>query len=127
MPRGIPCAGALVPNQPIWPIHRYDGIYRNVTIEDYCFRGVRMQRRDQQAPLTHIRPTRLIRHPHQFLATDKWKKIEHQKDTDVAAQPTHTFNRDSIGVAERPYCATRLLGKSRLQHSYDATWNATDV
>ena len=61
-----------------------------------------MQRPDQQAPPTHIRPTRLIRHPHQFLATDKWRKIEHQKDMDVAAQPTNTFHKDSIGVAEHP-------------------------
>ncbi|GAC1615542.1 MAG: hypothetical protein NVS4B11_02700 [Ktedonobacteraceae bacterium] len=64
-----------------------------------------MQRRDQQAPLTHIRPTRLIKHPHQFLPTSKWKTSEHpeqQDGLDVASQPTNILHKDSIGVAERP-------------------------
>ncbi|GAC1430010.1 MAG: hypothetical protein NVS4B1_28570 [Ktedonobacteraceae bacterium] len=75
-----------------------------------------MQRRDQQAPLIHIRPTRLIRHPHQFLATDKWKKLEHQNGTDVAAQPTNTLHQASNVVAERP--TTLGAGPSLLlQHS----------
>ncbi|GAC1646780.1 MAG: hypothetical protein NVS4B12_14080 [Ktedonobacteraceae bacterium] len=74
-----------------------------------------MQRRDSQAPLTHIRPTRLIRHPRQFLAMDKWKKLEHPElpdDMDIAAQPTHALRRDSIGVAELP---TRSIKQSPLQ------------
>lgn len=70
--------------------------------KDYCFREVRMQRRDQQAPLTHVRPTRLIKHPYQLLPTDKSKKIERQGDMDIAAQPTHTLYGDSMDVAEQP-------------------------
>lgn len=74
-----------------------------------------MQRRDSQTPPAHIRPTRLVRHPHQFLATDRWKKLEHPEqrdDMDIAAQPTHTLRSDSIGVAERP---TRSVEQSPMQ------------
>jgi uncharacterized protein (TIRG00374 family) len=61
-----------------------------------------MQRRDQQAPPIHIRPTRLLRHPHQFLATDKQKKPGYIDDVDIAAQPTKSLPRENMGVAERP-------------------------
>ncbi len=74
-----------------------------------------MQRRDQQAPPTNIRPTRLIRHPHQFLATDKWEKLERQNDADVAAQPIHTFQKENIGIAERPMVPN--TGSSLLQYA----------
>lgn len=55
--------------------------------------------RDQQTPPSHIRPTRLIRHPHQFLKTDKQKKLEPPRDKDVTTYPLQS--RDDIGVAER--------------------------
>ena len=68
---------------------------------------------DQQTPPTHIRPTRLIRHPHHFLATDKQKKFEHERDMDVVTHPIQQSN--SIGVAERPMPAT--TAQSLLQHN----------
>ena len=77
-----------------------------------------MQRRDQPAPPTHIRPTRLIRHPHQFLATDKWKSMnrDQQKDVpNVSAQPTNTFYQNDLGVAERP--TTTNMGHPLLQYN----------
>ncbi len=77
-----------------------------------------MQRRNQPTPQTHIRPTRLIRHPHRFLATDKWKSVGHaeMKDAmDGAAPHTNTFHQDSIGIAERP--SIRSVAQPLLQHN----------
>lgn len=37
---------------------------------------------------THIRPNRLIKHPHHFITTNKWERIKAERVSDVASRPT---------------------------------------
>src|SRR5579871_5796717 len=43
---------------------------------------------EKSARVTVIRPTRLIKHPHQFLTTDAWRRYKQVEEGNIETQPT---------------------------------------